>query len=306
MTTQLYTMNEDDVKNAAVEVIPTATIASSECDHSHGSNCQSTIATSEAAHRPEIKVNGVLIDEATILEEMQYHPANDQRDAMIQAAQSLIILELMRQRCSELNLLVAENDPSEERLLEALLDAEVVVPELSEAECERYYDANQERLASSPILEVDHILIAADKEDLDQRAEARELANNLLTQIKEQPHLFSDFAARHSQCPSKEQGGSLGQISKGQTVPEFERVLFRSDTGLVKSPIETRYGFHIANIHNKIEAQQLPYEAVEDKIKTYLKEKVRRKSIAQYIELLIGEADIQGFQFEVSDSPLVQ
>ena len=278
-----------DTQNIAVEVNPAA-----------------TIATSDAAHKPDITVNNVLIDEAAILEEMQYHPAESQRDAMIQAAQSLIILELLKQRCSQLNLLQDQTDPAEDQLLEALLEKEVSVPELSEDECLRYYEANRERLATSPIVEVDHILIAADKEDLEQRIEGKELAENLIAQLQEQPHLFADFVARHSQCPSKEQGGSLGQISKGQTVAEFEKVLFRSEKGLLSNPVETRYGFHIVNIHKIIEAELLPYEAVEEKIRTYLSEKVRRKSIAQYIELLIGEADIQGFQFEVSDSPLVQ
>lgn len=269
-------------------------------------NPASTIATSEVAHKPEICVNGVIIDESDILEEMQYHPADNQRDAMIQSAQSLIILQLMKQRCQELNLLGDIKDPSEEQLIEALLNQEIPAPGLSEIECERYFEANKERFASSPIVEVDHILIAADKTDLDQRAEAKEVAEGLLKQLQEQPHLFTDFAARYSQCPSKEQGGNLGQISKGQTVPEFEKVLYRSEKGLVNGVIESRYGYHIANIHHVIEAQPLPYDAVKEKIHTYLQEKVRRKSISQYIELLISEADITGFDFNVSDSPLVQ
>ncbi len=269
-------------------------------------NPKQTIATSEVAHKPEISVNGVIIDEASILAEMQYYPAENQRDAMIQAAQSLIIFELMKQRCQTLGLLTDTNEANEEQLIEVLQAHEIPAPALSEMECVRYFEANKEKFASSPILEVDHILIAADKADLEQRQEAKELANNLLAQIKQQPHLFADFAARYSQCPSKEHGGSLGQISKGQTVPEFEKVLFRSEQGLVDGLIETRYGYHITNIHNFIPAEPLPYEAVQEKIHMYLQEKVRRKSISQYIELLISEANITGFSFDVSDSPLVQ
>ena len=256
---------------------------------------------------PDIYINGVNIDEAAILAEMQYHPAEDQRSAMIVAAESLIITELFRQRCDKLGLLNdKEGKLTEDQLTELLVDHEVEIPRISDEECERYYEANLERFCTSPLLEVDHILLAADKEDLDQRAEAKELGDQLLATLKTKPYQFEEMAKKHSMCPSKEHGGSLGQISKGQTVAEFEKVLFLSPEGLVPSLIESRYGYHIANIHRKVDGKQIPYEHVENKIKVYLDEKVRRKAVSQYIQVLIGDADIRGFEFDMSDSPLMQ
>ena len=278
--------------------------------HSCSSNSNTTntieITTINTDQTPDIYVNGVNITEADILKEMQYHPADDQRNAMITAAESLIINELFKQRCFELGLIESGESIIEDALCQRLIEKEVDIPRTNNDECERYYLANQERFKTSPLLEVDHILIAADKEDLDQRAEAKEIAENLLSQIKKSPNSFSDMAKAHSMCPSKELGGSLGQISKGQTVAEFEKVLFLSDEGLVPSVIESRYGFHIAKIHRKVDGQQLPIEHVEDKIKLYLDEKVRRKAISQYIQLLIADANIIGFEFDVTNSPLVQ
>ncbi|WP_420590088.1 peptidylprolyl isomerase [Bacterioplanoides sp.] len=256
---------------------------------------------------PDILVNDTAINEAQILAEMQYHPADNQRDATIAAAEALVIVELLKQRCEQLD--IKNEDGSEltdDQMLAELMQREVQVPAISDEECQRYFTANPDKFITSPILEVDHILLAADKEDLDQRAEAKELADGLLEQIQQQPQLFSDFAMRHSMCPSKEQGGSLGQISKGQTVPEFEKVLFLADEGLLSRPVETRYGYHIARINRRIEGQPLEFDQVEEKIKTYLNEKVHRKALAQYIELLISDAEIEGFEFQVSDSPLVQ
>lgn len=255
---------------------------------------------------PDIYINGVNIDEAAILAEMQYHPAADQRNAMIVAAESLIITELFKQRCEKLGLVKDNEKLTEDQLTELLVDHEVDIPRISDEECERYYEANLERFCTSPLLEVDHILLAADKEDFDQRAESKELGEQLLEQIKQKPYTFEEMAKRHSMCPSKEHGGSLGQISKGQTVAEFEKVLFLSEEGLVPSLIESRYGYHIANIHRKVAGQQMPYEHVENKIKLYLDEKVRRKAVSQYIQVLIGDADIRGFEFDMSDSPLMQ
>ena len=264
------------------------------------------ITTINTDQNPDIYINGVNIDEAAILAEMQYHPAEDQRSAMIVAAESLIITELFKQRCEKLGLLKDNDKLTEDELTELLVDHEVDIPRISDEECERYYEANLERFCTSPLLEVDHILLAADKEDLDQRAESKELGEQLLEQIKQKPYTFEEMAKKHSMCPSKEHGGSLGQISKGQTVAEFEKVLFLSPEGLVPSLIESRYGFHIANIHRKVDGQQLPYEHVENKIKVYLDEKVRRKAVSQYIQVLIGDADIRGFEFDMSESPLMQ
>lgn len=255
---------------------------------------------------PDIYINGVNITESDVLQEMQYHPATDQRNAMIVAAESLIITELFKQRCLALGLIKEDDKHTEDELCEMLVTQEVNLPRTSDDECERYYEANMERFCTSPLLEVDHILIAADKEDLDQRAEAKELSEGILELIKQKPHTFAEMAMKHSMCPSKEHGGSLGQISKGQTVREFEKVLFLSEEGLLPSVIESRYGYHIANINRKVDGQQMPLEHVESKIKVYLDEKVRRKAIAQYIELLIADADIKGFEFDVTNSPLVQ
>ena len=106
--------------------------------------------------------------------------------------------------------------------------------------------------------------------------------------------------------PFSETGGQLGQLGKGQTVPEFERQLFNCQLGLASSPLESRYGVHVAYIDRRVDGKALPYDMVKERISDYLNEKVRRKAIAQYIHTLISNAEIEGFDFSVSDSPLMQ
>ncbi|WP_396587338.1 peptidylprolyl isomerase [Bermanella sp. R86510] len=267
-------------------------------------NSPQTIATSKVANKPEIVVNGVVIDESEILNEMQYHPAENQRDAMIKSAESLIIKELLTQQVHKKSIDVSNQ--SDEAAIDVLLEKEVPTPNLSKDECWHFYQANKRKFITSPILEVRHILISAPESDIEFRQQAETVANEILQQIKENENAFSTLAEKYSHCPSKEQGGSLGQISKGQTVPEFERALFLSKVGLQPRPIESRYGYHITKVENREEGSQLPYDLVEDEIKHYLTEKVRRKSTAQYLQILIQEANIEGFVFDVSDSPLIQ
>ncbi len=249
-----------------------------------------------------ITVNHVAIDEQQVLAEMQYHPANSQREAMLKAAESLIISELFRQRAGQLGIPV---DAGAETFVDQLIDREVSIPQATQSDCENYYAGNRERFTTSPLLEVKHILLAVPPDDEAGRAETKTRADALL-EILKQGADFAALAKRESACPSKTVGGSLGQITKGQTVPEFERQIFVAVPGLMPRPIESRYGFHLVFIERNIPGQPLPLTAVQEKIADYLAERVRRKAVAQYIEVLIGEADIDGFDFAVSGSPLMQ
>ncbi|MDX1538885.1 peptidylprolyl isomerase [Arsukibacterium sp.] len=254
-----------------------------------------------------IQVNNASISEAAIMAEMQYHPASDKRGAMLKAAESLIIGELLRQRAKALGLSVKSeaNTASDDNFLDALITAEVAIPTASQEECEQYYRLNPQRFQSSPLLEASHILLAAAPEDDKARVEAKILAEQLISQLQQGEPLAA-LAQHYSVCPSKETGGSLGQISRGQTVPEFERQLFTAEPGLVRQPVESRYGYHVVHIARKVPGKLLPFRAVQQKIAEYLNEKVRRKAVAQYIHTLIVDAEIDGFDFNLSASPLMQ
>lgn len=254
-----------------------------------------------------IQVNQAVITEQTILSEMQYHPADSQREAMIAAAETLIISELLRQRAKALGLVVVGDDEntSDDDFLEALIAHEVAIPKATLKECDHYFQQNQKRFTSSPILEVQHILLAAEPSDDEGRILAKLDAEKAILDLMAGAD-FSELALKLSACPSKMNAGDLGQISRGQTVPEFERQLLLGTVGLMTKPIETRYGFHVAKINRITLGHQLKFADVQENITIYLNEKVKRKAIAQYIQQLIADADIEGYDFNVSNQPLVQ
>ena len=114
-----------------------------------------------------IIVNEVQIPEPAIMAEMQYHPADSKRTAMLKAAESLVIGELLRQRAAELGLEISteNNVVTENNYLDALLAREVQIPTATDVECEQYYKLNPQRFTSSPLLVVRHILLEAATED---------------------------------------------------------------------------------------------------------------------------------------------
>lgn len=258
---------------------------------------------------PEITVNGTVISPATIDTEVQYHPAETRRQAMVQAAESLIISELLAQKVTEMGLInIADRDMLEKQpeLIDQLFAQEIDIPHATDEECLRYFTANQDTFTSSPLVEVDHILLAADPKDLEHRAEMRTLAEVVIKQLQQQEISFAEAAKNFSVCPSKEQGGNLGQLSFGQTVSEFERQVFAAEIGLMADPVESRYGYHIVQVIRNVPGKPLTYAMVEDKIQTYLNDKVHRKAISQYLHRLVSAAKINGFAFDLDSSALMQ
>ena len=273
-----------------------------------GADAEPLLIASSEQDWPRIRVNGVLLEPEAMALELQYHPAAEQSEAMFLAAQALVIRELLQQRCSELSVKVEAGigESQEEAAIRSLIELEVPVPEADESVCEHFYASNLPRFVSAPLLAARHILLECAPDDIEARISKREQADALLVQLQADPQRFTELALAHSACPSKEQGGALGQLSKGQTVPEFERQLFRQPQGLVSQPLESRYGFHVVYVDQRIEGLQLPYEAVAQDIRRELYQRVWQKSVAQYLQTLVGAADIQGIQLAGADSPLLQ
>ena len=64
---------------------------------------------------------------------------------------------------------------------------------------------------------------------------------------------FAEAAKEHSQCPSSQQGGTLGEFSPGQMVKEFDEVVFSAEIGKVHGPVKTDFGYHLIEITSRTE-----------------------------------------------------
>ncbi len=248
-----------------------------------------------------IRVNDTHIDESLIMKEMQYHVADSQEEAKHKACESLIVTEVLQQRAETLGF-----GGSIDTFIDQVFEQELDAPEASEEVCRRYYENNLDKFRSSPLVQGRHILLAAPADDAKQRSESLDQAKVLIEQLQGNPEDFSQLAEKFSRCPSGKTGGSLGQIGKGQTVPEFERKLFACEPGLADAPIESRYGVHVVWLDHIIPGEQLPYEAVSKNVAEYLNDRLRFKSIAHYIQSLVNEAEIKGFDMPQSETPLMQ
>lgn len=62
---------------------------------------------------------------------------------------------------------------------------------------------------------------------------------------------FAEVARQHSTCPSKAQGGDLGQFGPGMMVKEFDAVVFSADVNTLQGPVKTQFGYHLLEVTSR-------------------------------------------------------
>ncbi|MGZ4874456.1 MAG: peptidyl-prolyl cis-trans isomerase, partial [Candidatus Angelobacter sp.] len=150
------------------------------------------------------------------------------------------------------------------------------------AEIQRAYSANQNAYRIPERVKVRHILIETPKPGPDGKADqkgiddARAKAQDVLKQIKATGD-WAGLATKYSGDPgSKDKGGELGWLNKGQTVAEFEKVAFAQSKGQISDPVQSSFGFHIIQTEDKEDAHLKPLAEVKPGIEEAIKqEKVK-------------------------------
>jgi len=251
---------------------------------------------------PVITVNGVAIPEQDLANELQYHPNENFAVVVQQAGQALVVRQLLIDEARKQGI----DTSSDEEAMQKLVESNISYDAPNDDICQRYFENNKEKFMTMPLMEVDHILLAAAKDDIEGRDAADNNAKVIISQLMQEqnngePSSFAALAKEYSACPSKENGGNLGQLSKGQTVPEFERQLMTMTEGLSDRAIESRYGFHVVNINRKIDGKQLDYDMVSDKVRGYLINSASHLAIQAYIQSLVELADIKGVPIRFTD-----
>jgi len=133
-------------------------------------------------------------------------------------------------------------------------------PKVTAEDLQSYYNSHQDQFRVPESVTVSHILIrtpppgADGKVDPKAVAEARAKAEDILKQLKAGAD-FATLAKKYSQDPgSADKGGFLGPITRGRTVPEFEKTAFATPKGQISGIIQTDYGFHILRVDDKTDA----------------------------------------------------
>ena len=152
---------------------------------------------------------------------------------------------------------------------------------VSDEEIEDFYKKNQSQYQQAATREVRHILV-----------KTKQKADSIHTQLKGGGD-FAKLAKKNSEDPgSKNQGGKL-TVSKGQTVPPFDKAAFALDKNELSSPIKTQYGWHIIQPLSEVKkATTTPLPQVKEAIKQQLLSEKKTKEMREWIEGLKDEFDV--------------
>jgi peptidyl-prolyl cis-trans isomerase C len=246
-----------------------------------------------------IAVNGVDINDSAIEAEITHHQQAD--NPLRQAVHEVVLRQLLLQEVERLGV----PGSSDDERIEALFAREVTVPQADDEACLRYYLGQAQRFRSGDLVEARHILFqitpSAPLELMRQTAEA------ILAELQAQPERFAELAGQYSNCPSGAVGGSLGQLARGQCVPEFDELLFRLQPGELSGRLlETRFGLHIVQVQRRVAGQVIPFDTVKAQIADELQRQSWQRALHQYLHILVGRAEIEGVELQGADTPLVQ
>ncbi len=189
--------------------------------------------------------------------------------------------------------------------------------DVTDADAKKFYDQNIQRFKYPEQVKASHILIAANRKDLEELVKAenegkelseadlkakvdakikekKDKAEKLLAEAKKDPSQFAKLAKENSEDPgSANNGGELGFFPKGKMVPEFEKAAFALKPNTLSGLVQTQYGYHIIYVTDRKAAGQEPFEKVQKDIKEYLKNQKQVELIDNLVESLKKNATIE-------------
>jgi peptidyl-prolyl cis-trans isomerase C len=225
--------------------------------------------------------------------------------------------ELLRQKAQQEGLLAGEDTPTADGAIsetaadaiEALLERALTVPEPSADACLRHHAAQPGKFASGERVRLRHILFAVtpgvDVVALRKRAEAALL--DVRCHDGTAGDGFAAAARSLSNCPSGALGGDLGGLTADDCVAEFAREIFgKAEIGVLPRLVHSRFGLHVVEVQARVAGEAPPFESVRSAVALSLRQQGFVTALRQYLQVLAGEAVVDGVDLEEADTPLVQ
>jgi peptidyl-prolyl cis-trans isomerase C len=255
----------------------------------------------------------------------------EQRDAIYrQMLDQLVALKLLSQECAARKVNVPDADvdgrlaqvkgqfPNEQAFTAALAERQMTPDKLkadlrqqmqamklvetdvaptvtvTEADINDFYTKNPDRFHEPEAVHVTHILLRT-PENADDAAKkkAKSDAQSVLAQLKKGGD-FAALAKQYSQDPgSAPNGGDLGFVTKGQTVPAFEQAAFAMKPGQLSGVVESPFGFHVIKMVAHRDARTVPLTEVRPQVEQFLKNQKTQEKTAAYVEKLKAKGKVQ-------------
>ena len=169
---------------------------------------------------------------------------------------------------------------------------------IADADVKTFYETNQAKFQLAERVRAAHILIST-QDPLTHEplpADKKKEKLKLATDVKARADKGEDFTALVKQytddTASKDKGGEY-TFKRGQMVPEFEAAAFSMKINQISDLVETKYGYHIIKLLEKLPATTVNFAKAESDIRNYLTEEQAKKGLKAYLEKIRASADVK-------------
>lgn len=163
--------------------------------------------------------------------------------------------------------------------------------ELTDKELRERYDREKETFRLPERAHLRAIIVTRP----DNPADADRMAQRV-QQIATDAKAAPDFAAFASSIPEnaiKEKGGEMGEVARGELLPDLDKAVFNSNSGAIIGPIATKSGWHIIKVEQRLPSEVPAFESLKEKLRKDVSDETFQRDYKAYIERLRKDAFIQ-------------
>jgi parvulin-like peptidyl-prolyl isomerase len=104
---------------------------------------------------------------------------------------------------------------------------------------------------------------------------------------------FAKTASTVSESGTKDKGGDLGEVNRGELLPDLDTAVFNAAQGAIIGPIETKSGWHILKVEQRLPSEVPAFESVKDRLRKDVSDETFQRDLKAYLERLRKDAYIQ-------------
>jgi peptidyl-prolyl cis-trans isomerase D len=192
--------------------------------------------------------------------------------------------------------------------------------QVTEDQVRRYYNENIDAFRTPERARVRHILFKTQGKAESEDPKMKALAESTFKQIKGGAK-FEEMAKKYTEDPgSKDRGGDIGFITKGQTVKNFEDTSFSAPLNQLVGPIKTEFGYHLMEVLERQTAAVITFEEAKARVTEDVRRQIAADSLGRAADQLRRDieknpsqilalaskvgAGIVGVQYKSSNTPL--
>jgi peptidyl-prolyl cis-trans isomerase SurA len=172
--------------------------------------------------------------------------------------------------------------------------------ELTDRELKERYDREKEAYRLPERAQLREIVVVVPEAPLASQLEALRSRANEAAERARKGESFAGLVAEYSGSPSIEREGDIGTVSRGELMPELDAAVFNAQPGTVVGPVESRYGFHIVRVEQRLPSEVPGFDSVKERLRRDAGEESFQRDYHAYIERLRQEAYVQVFEKNMS------